>query len=466
MRPGGEPSWWLQEALRFEGDPPPLPALEGSLDVDVAIVGGGYTGLWTALALRERDSGMRIALVEAEVCGAGASGKNGGFVHGYWSGLAKFVETFGDETALAIARLGSIAQDALRTFCTSPRVDVWWREAGIVKIACSPAQDASVTRTIETARRLGFSGQAVPLSADEVQARCRSPKFRTGVLLTEAANVQPARLARALRRAALEHDVSIYENTPALGIRDGSIVTPRGELRASEIVLASNAALSSRPKLRNHLTNFSSFMVLTEPVPERLAQMGWTGGEGLDDARMFVHYFRTTADGRVAMGSGSGPIGFGGRLDAALTSDAASAARAETALRRLLPGLREARVTHAWGGPIDVSADGLPFFGTLPRGRIHYGCGYSGHGVNPAWIGGRILASLVLREDNEWTRSMFCRRALPSLPPEPLRYIGGRFVRASIIRCEEAEEDERRPPLVSRAGAAIPRMFGLRVGTR
>ena len=468
VRPGGEPSWWLQEALRAEGNPAPLPPLRRTLNVDIAIVGGGYTGLWTALALQERAPHLRIALVEAEICGAGASGKNGGFVHGYWSGMAKFAAAFGDGAALEIARLGSRAQDAIRGFCSTAPLDVWWRHRGVIKIACSPAQDASVARTIATARRLGVEEQAVPLSPAEVQERCRSPVFRAGVLMTETAHVQPARLARALRRAALDRGIAIYEQSAALDVIPGEsqrVVLAGGEIRAREIVLASNAALTARADLGRHLTNFSSYMVITEPAPQLLAQIGWTGDEGLDDARMFVHYFRTTPDGRVAMGSGSGPIGFGGKLDG-LSSDAAAAGRAERGLRRLLPGLDAARVTHAWGGPIDVSSDGLPFFGTLPGTRIHYGCGYSGHGVNPTWIGGTILASLVLQEDNEWTRSFFVRRTLPAFPPEPWRFIGGRIVRAAIIRCEEAEEDETAPPLLARLGAAIPRVFGIRVGTR
>ena len=467
--PGLEPSWWLQEALRAEGVPPPNAYLDGKIDVDVAIVGGGYTGLWTALALRGRDPTMRIAVFEADICGSGASGKNGGFVHGYWSALPRFASTFGDEVALEIARLGSLAQDALRAFCTSLGVEVWWRDAGIVKISCSPAQDAAIARLIETTQRLGVSAQAIPLGRAEVQARCSSPRFRSGALMTEGATVQPARLARALRKAAIDRKIDIYEQTSVIDIKNGSpidILTEHGRIRAGDVVLATNAALTGRPELAGHLTNFSSYMVLTETIPERLAAMGWTGGEGLDDARMFVHYFRTTPDGRVAMGSGSGPLGFGGRLEARLTSDAASAARAETAVRRLLPGLGDVQVTHAWGGPIDVSADNLPFFGTLAGSRIHYGCGYSGHGVNPSWIGGQVLASLVLRSDDQWTRSAFCRRALPSFPPEPLRYLGGRIVRASIIQCEEAEEDERRPPLLARVGAAIPRVLGMRIGTR
>jgi glycine/D-amino acid oxidase-like deaminating enzyme len=204
-------------------------------------------------------------------------------------------------------------------------------------------------------------------------------------------------------------------------------------------------------------------------VPDLLEEIGWTGGEAIVDARMFLHYFRTTNDGRVLMGSGSGPIGFRGKLDGRFTSDAPTAARAEHGLRRLLPQLANARIERAWGGPIDVSADHLPFFktctGTVP-GRVHFGVGYSGHGVGPSWLGGQILASLALGRDDEWTALPLATRRVPSLPPEPLRRIGGGLVRAAIMACEAAEEQERRPPLLARAGAAVPRMLRMELGTR
>jgi glycine/D-amino acid oxidase-like deaminating enzyme len=168
----------------------------------------------------------------------------------------------------------------------------------------------------------------------------------------------------------------------------------------------------------------------------------------------------------VLMGSGSGPIGFGGKIDKRFSRDGATARRAEEGLRRLLPGLDGARIERSWGGPIDVSADHLPFFGTKPGTRIHYGAGYSGHGVGPSWLGGRILASLVLRADDEWTKLPLVTRHVPTLPPEPFRRIGGGLVRASIMACEAAEERGGRPPLLARLGAALPRLLRMELGTR
>jgi glycine/D-amino acid oxidase-like deaminating enzyme len=460
------PAWWFEQALAAEGNPPAAPALSGDTTADVAIVGGGYTGLWTALALRERDPGLRVVLIEAETCGHGPSGRNGGFLHGYWASLASLLPLLGEEDALRLCRAGEAIVPAVRAFAESRSEDVWLREGGMLKVSAAPAQDAAIERSVEAAARVGRPEEAVALLAGEVAARCASPVFRRGVAFREGATVHPGLVVRALRRAAIDAGIELHEHTPVTGVRDGSVETPGGVVRAREIVLATNAALTGWRPAGRSLTNFGSYVVLTEPVPELLAGIGWTGGEGIVDGRMFLHYFRTTADGRVLMGSGSGPIGFGGRIDGRFSRDGATAARAEAGLRRLLPGLDGARIERAWGGPIDVSADHLPFFATKPGTRIHYGAGYSGNGVGPSWLGGQILASLALGADDDWTRLPLVTRRPPSLPPEPLRRVGGGLVRAAIMRCEEAEEQGRRPGLTARVGAALPRLLGIELGTR
>jgi glycine/D-amino acid oxidase-like deaminating enzyme len=336
----------------------------------------------------------------------------------------------------------------------------------MLMVSASPSQDDAIDHAARAAAEAGASEQAVALDASGVAERIRSPVFRRGVFFADGATVQPARLVHALRRAALDAGVEVYEHTPAVRINDGHVATPRGSVRAPEIVVAVNAAATGWRPVARHVTNFGSYVVLTEPVPELLEEIGWTGGEAVLDARMFLHYFRTTADGRVLMGSGSGPIGFRGRVDGRFSSDAATAARAEQGLRRLLPGLAGARIERAWGGPIDVSADHLPFFGTVKDKRIHYGVGYSGHGVGPTWLGGQILASLVQRRDDEWTALPLATRRVASLPPEPLKHLGGALVRSAILAVERADEEDRRAPFPARVGAALPRLFGMEIGTR
>ncbi|MFY9579956.1 MAG: FAD-binding oxidoreductase [Gaiellaceae bacterium] len=439
-----------------------MPPLEGDAAFDVCIIGGGYTGLWTALAVREREPSARVVVLEADRCGAGPSGRNGGFLHGYWASLAETRATLGDEGALALSRAGARIVPAVRALAD----DVWLREGGMLKVSTAPSQDREVDASVEAAAALGVPDEAVPLDADDIASRIRSPVFRRGVFYRDGATVQPARLVRALRRSALGSGVVLHERTRAVSVDAGVVTTPRGRVRADEIVVAVNAAAAGWRPVRRHVTNFGSYVVLTEPVPDLLAEIGWTGGEAIVDGRMFLHYFRTTNDGRVLMGSGSGPIGFGGRVDDRFVSDAPTAARAERGLRRLLPGLAAACVERAWGGPIDVSADHLPFFGTVAGMRVHYGLGYSGHGVGPSWLGGQILASLALGRDDEWTALPLATRRVPALPPEPLKRLGGGLVRAAIMACEEAEEEGRRAGPVARGAAALPRLLRMQIGTR
>lgn len=460
-------SWWYRDALAPLA---PCPPLAGEHAVDVAIVGGGFTGLWTALALRERAPGLSVAVLEAHRCGSGASGKNGGKVSGYWPSLGGLARALGDDAALSVARAGARAQDEMRRWCTAPGRDVWWREAGNLRVATTPAQDAKIDAIVAEAARLGVPATAQPLTAEQVRARCGSPAFGRGILFPEGANLHPGRLVSALRAAAIERGVAVHEATPVLGLKAGSpslITTPAGRLVAREVVLATNVALAAEPLLRPRLCVFSSYAIMTAPAPAALDAQGWRGDEGLTDFRMFLHYFRKTPDGRVLMGSGSGPIASTDRLDdPGLSTDAASLARAESGLRRLLPALADVGIEAGWGGAIDVSSDRLPFFGTFPGTRVHYGCGYSGHGVNATWIGGQCLASLALRARDRWSLSPFCTRDAPRLPPEPWRTLGGRAIRWGILACEDAAESGHDGPWMARTLAAVPAKLGMRIGTR
>jgi glycine/D-amino acid oxidase-like deaminating enzyme len=214
----------------------------------------------------------------------------------------------------------------------------------------------------------------------------------------------------------------------------------------------------------NRVTNMGSWVVLTEPAPDALEAIGWTGDVAISDGRTFLHYFRTTNDGRVLMGAGAGQIGFAGKVDDRFFTDAGTHRRAEAGLRRLLPGLANVKVERTWGGPIDVSADRLPFFGS--RDRVHFGVGYTGNGVGPSWLGGQILASLALGIEDEWTSLPLAGRRPRPLPPEPFRYVGGKAIRAASLACEDATEHGLPEPRVAAAVASVPRLLGISLGTR
>jgi len=455
--PGGEPAWWLRDADDGDRSAP----LDRDLDVDVAIVGGGFTGLWTALALRALPEPPRVALLEAEFCGWGPSGRNGGFCHGYWSYLPTLRDLFGDEAALRLIAAGDQIIPGIRTFLAERGEDAWLHEDGLLEVSTAASQDGEIDGQVAAARAVGR-----PEEAELRESPGISPRFRRGVFFRDGATVHPARLVRALRRAALADGVELYEGTRAQLRSDGTIAANGRTVRARDVVVATNAAAAEWRPVRGRLTVFGSYVVLTEPVPELLEEIGWTTGLGIYDARMFLHYFRTTNDGRVLMGSGSGPIGFGARIDERFTHDAPTAGRAEEGLRRLLPALADVKVEAAWGGPIDVSADHVPFIGTVPSTRVHYALGYSGHGVGPSWLAGRVLASLVSGADDEWTRLPLVERTVARVPREPVRRLGGGLIRAAILSLEEAEEHGRRGSPVAKAVAGIPRLLGMKLGTR
>ena len=214
-----------------------------------------------------------------------------------------------------------------------------------------------------------------------------------------------------------------------------------GEVLARSAVVALNAWAAAWPSFGRRLVTWSSYIVLTEPIPDRLAALGWTGGEGVADGRFTLHYLRTTPDGRIALGGGGGRAGFGGRIGAVFTDDAVSVQRAVAGLRRLLPSLRDVRIDDAWGGPIDITSEHLPIFATVPGRPIHYAHGYSGNGVAPSLVAGQILAALALERADDPAMSLPLVGVQPrAFPPEPFRYVGARVVREAIVRTELAEE--------------------------
>jgi glycine/D-amino acid oxidase-like deaminating enzyme len=485
VRPGPRPSWWLREALAADPGQPVAP-LSGDTSADIAIVGGGYTGLWTAFFITEHDPGARVVLLEQAICGSGPSGRNGGFVTAWWDELPSLIGDFGAERELATARASAEAVDAVGAWCAAHGVDAWFRKAGYVVASATPVHDHVFDDLLETAARLGVGEECIALTADEVRARCASPVLRNGVLMPSAAMVQPARLARGLRRVLLERGVTLHEGTRLVGIdrpdggrrgegsgnRSGRPVELRtdaggvpGRIRAEQVVLGLNAWAAGWPWSDRRLVTWSSYIVLTEPIPDRLAELGWTGGEGVCDARFTVHYLRTTPDGRIALGGGGGRAGWGGRIGGAFTADAGSARRAAIGLRRLFPSLADVRIEDAWGGPIDICDDHRPFFGTLPGGRLHVGHGYSGNGVGPAHLGGRILAALALGRRTDPALDLPIVGHWPRrFPPEPFRSVGARIVREAIVRREQAEEADRPVNPVYRELTRLPARFGYDLG--
>jgi glycine/D-amino acid oxidase-like deaminating enzyme len=457
--------YWLEEAGAIE----PVPPLAGDREADVVVVGGGYTGMWAAWHLKALEPQARVVLLEAQRCGHGPSGRNGGFCNAMWLGLPNMRERWGDAGALAVARAAVAAIDGIGEFCEAEGVDAWFRRAGYLMVSTAAAHDENSSEAAAACRELGEPDAARELTPAQVAERCASPLFRGGALFPEAATVQPARLALGLRTRLLERGVEVYESSPAQPLRRlaGGVEarTGAGRVRARAAVLATGGeAKRLRGPLRGRLSIASSHLVITESVPDLLDEVGWTGGECITDSRALVDYFRTTPDGRIAFGWGGGRIAFGAGLDGRSEIDGGVVSRTIEHLHAIFPGLKGRAVTHAWGGPIDASPTHLPLVMPLRGGHAFVAAGYTGNGVGPSHMVGRTLASLALDRRDEASRLAFVDPSPARVPPEPFHWIGGETIRAGIEAKEEAELAGREPGRISSLLAKVPELIGFHIG--
>jgi glycine/D-amino acid oxidase-like deaminating enzyme len=463
--PGPRRAWWLREALAAEQPALLAPSLFGETNADVAIIGGGYTGMWTAYFLTEMAPGTKIVLLEADICGGGPSGRNGGFLHGWWEQLPYLAERYGPEHGLEIARASDEVVDGIGAWCQQHGVDAWFTPGGYLRVNAFPGLPNDWGGTIADLVRLGAPGQLLHLDRSAVQKVCASPAFGEGLLMPSAATVQPALLARGLRRVLIERGVQVHEGTAVQRIERGSrmrLRTAHGSVTAERVVLAVNAWAAGWPGFRTRVLAWGSYIVLTEPIPERLAELGWTGGEAIADSRFTISYFRTTRDGRIAFGAGVGAAGFDGRIGPIFTHDSRAIERVVANFRHLFPMLADVRLDDAWGGPIDITADRFPEIGSQHGDRVLYAHGFAGNGVGPARLAGRILAARIAGGGDPFANLPLIGRRQRSLPPEPFRYIGARGIRRALIRRDDALDAGRRPGLLTRLLARVPSLLGYR----
>jgi len=447
--------WWLEDAGPVEARAP----LEGETSADVVIVGGGYLGLWTAWQLKRLEPEADVVVLEAGLAGHGPSGRNGGFVSTLWADLPTLRERFGDASAVAVARASERGVRGIGTFCVEHDVDAWYRAAPTLRVATTDTQLGSWNELVTACGEVGARDEVRVLSGDELSRRCAAG-FLGGLELATSATVQPARLALGLRSAVLSAGVRLYERTAVTRLSPGPVATTvAGRVRAGAAVLATGSRTSGLAGFRLAHAVASSHIVLTEPVPDVIEALGWTGGEPIADARTLLHYFRTTRDGRIAFGWAGGRMGFGARPSRRLELDLMVVRAARDQLLRLFPLLRGRAITHAWGGPIDVSPTHLPIFGS--RGRVHHGFGFTGNGVAPSYLGGEILARLALDRRDELTSLALVDPDRKLMPPEPLRWMGGAAIRRALIRRDAADAAGGSTDPVTRALVGVPRRLGL-----
>lgn len=443
--PRPQRSLWLEEALSGEEA---SPRLEGAQRADVCIVGGGLTGLWTALRLKELEPSLDVVLVERDVCGSGASGRNGGFVLSWWAKFSHLERMCGTAEALRLARASVGGIEEMKAFCDENDIDAHFRQNGWLWTATSPAQVGAWEPTVARLEQLDES-PFERLAPDEVSRRAGSTRHLAGVFEPSAATVHPGLLTRGLRRVAIERGIRVFEHSPMTSLErtsPPSVRTEHGAVTADRVVLALNAWAGGLRELRHALTVVASDVIATEPIPDRLRTIGWTDGTCIDDSRMLVNYYRTTLDGRIVFGKGGTALSYRGRIGDAYEGSSPRAGELGRIFGWLYPQLADTSVATSWLGPIDRSPVGLPFFTRLGgRDDVLAGAGYSGNGVGPSYLGGRILASLALGRDDEWSRAGLVRPPVGSFPPEPIRYVGGQLVKAAVVRKERADDRGRRP---------------------
>jgi glycine/D-amino acid oxidase-like deaminating enzyme len=453
--------YWIEEA---GGGGTPLAAPTADARADHVVIGGGYLGLWTAWQLA-RDASARVVLLEADRCGFGPSGRNGGFVSPLWDRLDEMAERWGTQAALAVGHASDTAVDGIGAWCAEHGADAWFHRAAQLEVATNERQLAAPDGATAACTALGVADRRVALTGGEARARCDSPRFLGATASTHEATVQPARLAFALRdRLAALPNVTVHEHAPVVALDDrddGVTVTVAGGVRvaARSAALCVNTATAAVAPLRHRFAVASSHLVITEPVPDVVAALGWAGGESITDGPTLIHYTRTTPDGRIAFGWAGGHMGYGARRPALLDVDPATQDRTARELVWMFPGLAGRRIEHAWGGPIDVSPLHLPLFGTLRS--THWGAGFTGNGVGPSHLGGRILADLCRDDRTELTRLALVDTKPKRFPPEPLRWVGGTLTRAALLRVDAAEKAGRAPDPVSRLLSAVPGKLGL-----
>jgi len=440
-------SLWLEQALSGEGEADALP-LAGDCRADVCIVGGGFTGLWTALAVKEHDPTCDVVLIEADICGGGASGRNGGFLLTWAAKFLTLEALFGIADALAVVAASEDAVEAIDAFCRRHGIDAQFRRDGWLWTASNAAQLDAWRSTTTALERHGLA-LFREVDRNEVRRLSGSVRHLGGVFAPNNATVQPALLVRGLRRVALEQGVRIHERSPMVHLRCGRpprVETPAGMVTAERVVLALNAWSGVVPELARLAVVVGSDIVATEPAPDLLRRLDLDCGLAISDSRLFTHYYRTTPDGRMIFGKGGGTFALGSRLDGLYEGESRFRPTLERALEWFYPEFAPIAKPVTWSGPIDRTMSGLPLFGRLRRcPDVLYGFGYSGNGVGPSYVGGRVLASLALERDDQWSRMPLVNAEAGRFPPEPFRHMGARILRGALARKERAEDEGRAP---------------------
>ena len=435
-------SFWLDQ----EGAPASLPALAGRISADLAVIGGGFTGLWTALLAKEAESGRDVVLVEAGRAGGAATGRNGGFcaaslTHGLANGLDRFPAELAALESLGLRNLDEI-QKAIGRY----GIDCDFTRSGELAVATSEWQMAGLRETADAAARLGRGHRL--LDAPAVRAELNSPTYLGGLWDTSGcATVDPARLAWGLRQACLDAGVRIYEDTPVTAFARGtgpgkwlSLSTAGGSVTARRVALATGAYSTLLRRLHYYLIPVYDYVLMTEPLSAaQLDAIGWAARQGVGDSGNQFHYYRLTGDNRILWGGYDAVYYYGSKITSRQDQRPATFRKLAEHFYQTFPQLEDVTFSHKWGGVIDTCSRFCVFFGTALGGRLAYAAGYTGLGVGASRFGAQVLLDLLGGEPTELTELDLVRTKPIPFPPEPLRSAGVQLTRWSLAQADRRD---------------------------
>jgi glycine/D-amino acid oxidase-like deaminating enzyme len=436
---------YAQKSYWLGADPyQPRPSLKGDVDVDVAIVGAGFTGLSTAYHLHAAEPGLRIAVLEADVVGYGASGRNAGFSMTKIGMMHSFTAMrFGKAKAREAHLYADRAVSLLHGLVDDLGLDCDYEHTGFLWVATSTKYSQRLLKEIALVHRLGITGVQLIDHSDLID-RVNSPAYagpawwepNTGIL-------NPAKLSRAWGSVLDAAGVTIYENTPVLSVAASAsrqtLGTPQGSVRADKVVLATNAWSHRFAPLARKQVPVWTYIVLTEPLTDtQLDTIGWRGREGIEDFRDLVHYYRLTADNRLLIGGRDVGLGDGKGMDFDASPATWEALRRD--VRTMFPGLRDVRFTHAWGGPVSATLDMFPAIGFAGSPDVIYSVGCVGHGVSTTHLNGQTIRDLVLERQSDLTDAFFVNRRVIPFPGGGVGHFVAQRI-ADILRWEDRRFD-------------------------
>jgi glycine/D-amino acid oxidase-like deaminating enzyme len=445
MRDYRTTSFWLEDVP--EGLTP-RPSLPGDTEADVCIVGAGYTGLWTAYYLAKADPKLRVIVLEREIAGFGASGRNGGWCSAYFpASLEKIARASGRSEAIRMQRTMFETVDEVGRACAAEGIDAQFHKGGVLNLAITPAQLPALKEEHEHDASWGFGEPDwVWLDALEARRRLDVTGCLGGRYSPHCARVQPARLARGLADVVERLGVKVFEQTPVSSLEDGVATAPLGRVKAEVVVRATEAYSVQLPGGQDSLVPIYSLMVCTEPLPKEVwDEIGWQGRECFNDGRHLIIYLSRTQDDRIAMGGRGAPYHYGSRIDDAYDIVPKVMASHERTLRLLFPAIGAARITHTWGGPLGWPRDLFASVGYDQARSLAWAGAYAGDGVATANLSGRTLADLITGRSSGLTSLPWVGHVSPDWEREPLRWLGVNAAFKLMAHADRIESGIGRP---------------------